>query len=134
KAAVGRFAPLTCPDGPQTQRFFWTITNDKPSLALLHALPEHAGSGLFLLGAVHLNEFWLAKQASLDAALKDLGLTIASLSGPDAASHSTTILREGEMAGGAFAAALVSSNILDRLLISSAGKDLAYGNPFLMPI
>lgn len=135
KAAVERYIPLTCPEGKQATRFFWIVTNDTPSLVLMRALPDHAGAGQFLLGAVHLNSFWLSKQPELETALTELGITIAPLApaAPAAASF-TTILREGEMSNGGYAAALVSNNILDRLLIGSAGKDLAYGNPFLMPI
>jgi hypothetical protein len=135
RAAVSRYVAIPCPEGKPTQRFFWITTNDGPTLALMRSLPDQAaGGGLFLLGVVHLNEFWLAKQPTLESSLKDLGLSVAPLAADAANSKAlTTVLREGEISDGGFAAALVSSNILDRLLVSSAGKDIAYGNPFLMP-
>lgn len=136
RVSVERYVPVPCPDTNSDARlhFFWTTHNDTPTLALMRALPDQVGSELFLLGAVRLDNFWLSKQVSLASMLNDLGITIAAQIPEEFSVPHTTILKEGALENGGFAAALISHNILDRLLLSNAGKDIAYGNPFLMPI
>lgn len=126
KSSKGHFMPIHCPEGKKiSTQFQWLGSDDVPSLVLNRSLPESAGANLYLQGVVHLNQSWLANQAGLTAEFAALSIEIGS--------KGTIIHQEGEMSDGKFAASLSSTSLFDKLLISQAGKDLAYGNPFLLP-
>lgn len=126
KSSKGRFVPVDCSDqSKMSTQFFWVINDGVPSLVLNRALPESVSDKLFLQGVVRLDHTWLANQSGLAAMFSGLSI--------ETGSNGTMIHQEGEMPDGTFAASISSTSLFDKLLISRVGKDLVYGNPFLLP-